>query len=224
MDFVLSKSVYAYPYTINLTFYDTMVLIMKNYLSHQMPELGTCDCQCQTNISSWPDVVLLLAFLMCNFVVATTKLQSNNKNSKKQNNKMIEIFIIEQKIYVDWSFCSCSCCFSCIILVFWQQHNYTVTHFKCIILLLLLQYNYTVTTTTTTTKRSIYINGSIFNNYYLDWCFYFHCCCCDCVIMLSLLLFISHCASTVTDEQQQNCTITTARTKTTTTTTTTRSI
>ena len=40
-----------------------------------------------------------------------------------------------------------------------------------------------------TTKRSIYINCSIFNKSYLDWSFYFHCCCCYCVILL-LLLFI----------------------------------
>ena len=31
MDYFLCRPIYAYPYTINLTYYDTMVLIMKNY-------------------------------------------------------------------------------------------------------------------------------------------------------------------------------------------------
>ena len=30
-DYVLSRPIYAYPYTINLTYYDTMVLLVKNY-------------------------------------------------------------------------------------------------------------------------------------------------------------------------------------------------
>ena len=39
---------------------------------------------------------------MCNFVgVATTKLHSYNKNNKRNNNKKIELFIIEQKMYID---------------------------------------------------------------------------------------------------------------------------
>ena len=55
-------------------------------------------------ISSWPDVVLLFAFLMCNFVVATTELVSENKNqnnNKKNNNTNIKLFVIEQKMCVD---------------------------------------------------------------------------------------------------------------------------
>ena len=114
MDYVLSRPIYAYPYTINLAYYDTMVLIAKNYFSSQ-PDIWL-------QMSSWPDVVLLLVFLMCNFVVATTKLQSNNKNNNR-NNKKIELFIIEQKMYVDWSFCfvpvvfhvSFCCCYNNII-------------------------------------------------------------------------------------------------------------
>ena len=66
-----------------------MVLIMKNYFSDEDIWAGYIWLQ----MSSWPDVVLLLTFLMCNFVVATTKLQSNN-------NKKIELCIIEQNIYV----------------------------------------------------------------------------------------------------------------------------
>ena len=50
----------------------------------------------------WDPPVLLLAFLMCNFVVETTKLQSNNKNNNmNNNNKKIELFITEQKMDVD---------------------------------------------------------------------------------------------------------------------------
>ena len=51
------------------------------------------------------------------------------------------------------------------------------------------QQHYLVTTRTkTTTERSIYINCSILNSSYLDWCFYCHYCCCYCVIMLLFLL------------------------------------
>ena len=41
---------------------------------------------------------------MCNFVVvATTKLHSYNKNNNRNNtnNKKIELFITEQKMYAD---------------------------------------------------------------------------------------------------------------------------
>ena len=82
-------------------------------------------------------VFLLFLFLMCNFVVvAATKLYSKNNN----NNKKIKLLIIEQKMYVDWSFCSCCFCFSCVILMLLQQQNYTVT-----------------TTRTTAAIRSLYI-------------------------------------------------------------------
>ena len=50
MDYVLSRPIYAYPYTINLMYYDTMVLIMKNYFSHQTCKLGTSDCKCQADL------------------------------------------------------------------------------------------------------------------------------------------------------------------------------
>ena len=40
MDYFLCRPIYAYPYTINLMYYDTMVLIMKNYFSHQISEFG----------------------------------------------------------------------------------------------------------------------------------------------------------------------------------------
>ena len=60
--------------------------MMKNYFSHKTSELGTSDCKCQADMLSWPDVVLLLAFLMYNFAFATTKLHGNNKNNNKNNN------------------------------------------------------------------------------------------------------------------------------------------
>ena len=41
---------FASPYTINLMYYDTMVLITKNYLSHQTSELGTSYCKCQADL------------------------------------------------------------------------------------------------------------------------------------------------------------------------------
>ena len=82
----------------------------------------------------------------------------------------------------------------------------------------LQQHNYTVTTSKRTRKRSIYINCSIFNNSYLDWCFYCDCSLCSCVIMLSLLLlFICHCALTITYEAEQNDIVTTTTTTKTTT-------
>ena len=50
MDYVLSRPIYTYPYTINLMYYDTMVLITKNYFSHQTSELGTSNCKCQGDL------------------------------------------------------------------------------------------------------------------------------------------------------------------------------
>ena len=50
MDNFLCKPIYAYPYTTNLMYYDTMVLIMNNYFSHQTSEVGTSYCKCQTDL------------------------------------------------------------------------------------------------------------------------------------------------------------------------------
>ena len=50
MDNFLCRPIYAYPYTINLTYYDTMVLITKNYFSHQISELGTSYCKHQADM------------------------------------------------------------------------------------------------------------------------------------------------------------------------------
>ena len=36
MDYFLCRPIYTYPYTINLTYYDTLVLITSNYFSHQV--------------------------------------------------------------------------------------------------------------------------------------------------------------------------------------------
>ena len=36
MDYFLCRLIYTYPYTINLIYYNTMVQIMKNYISHQI--------------------------------------------------------------------------------------------------------------------------------------------------------------------------------------------
>ena len=65
IDDFLCRPIYTYSYTINLTYYDTMVLITKNYFSHQTSELGISYCKCQADLM----VVLLFAFLMCNFVL-----------------------------------------------------------------------------------------------------------------------------------------------------------
>ena len=45
-NYFLCRPIYASPYTINLTYYDTMVLITKNYFSHQTSELDTSYCKC----------------------------------------------------------------------------------------------------------------------------------------------------------------------------------
>ena len=50
MDYFLCKPIYKYPYAMNLTYYDTMVLIMKNYFSHHISELGTSYCKCQADM------------------------------------------------------------------------------------------------------------------------------------------------------------------------------
>ena len=100
---------------------------------------------------------LLLCFFMCPFVVAaTTQLHSNNNNNKQKNNnnQQIQLLLIEQKIYVGWSFCSYCCSFSCAILLLLQQHNYTVT---------------TTATATTATKRSLYINVLINSRTHTYW-------------------------------------------------------
>ena len=39
MNYFLCRPIYAYPYMINLTYYDTMVLITNNYFSNQISEL-----------------------------------------------------------------------------------------------------------------------------------------------------------------------------------------
>ena len=49
-DYFLCRPIYASPYTINLTYYDTMVLIMKNYFSHQTSKLSTSYCKCQGDL------------------------------------------------------------------------------------------------------------------------------------------------------------------------------
>ena len=78
---------------------------------------------------------------MCTFVVvATIKWHRNNNNKENNNNSQnIQVLITEQKMYVRWSFCSCS--FSCVILLLLQQQHCTVT-----------------TTAITKTKTSLYIN------------------------------------------------------------------
>ena len=47
MDCFLCRPIYAYHYTINLMYYNTVVLIMKNYFSHKTSELCTSYCKCQ---------------------------------------------------------------------------------------------------------------------------------------------------------------------------------
>ena len=49
-DYVLSRPIYTYPYTINLMYYDTMVLITKTYFSHQTCKLCISDCKCQADL------------------------------------------------------------------------------------------------------------------------------------------------------------------------------
>ena len=105
------------------------------------------------------------------------------------------------------------------VIYHWTEHVCKIYIFVLVLVVshvcfFLQQHNYTVTTSTRTRKRSIYINCSIFNNSYLDWCFYCDCSC-SCVIMLLLLLFICHCASTITYEAEQNDIVTTTKTTTT---------
>ena len=50
MDYFLCAPIYTYPYAMNLTYYDTMVLIMKNYFSHRISELGTSYCKFQADM------------------------------------------------------------------------------------------------------------------------------------------------------------------------------
>ena len=49
-DYFLCRPIYISPYTINLMYYDTMVLITKNYFCHQTSELSTSDCKCQADL------------------------------------------------------------------------------------------------------------------------------------------------------------------------------
>ena len=50
MQYFLCRPIYTYPDTINMTYHDTMVLITKNYFSHQISELGTFYCKCQADL------------------------------------------------------------------------------------------------------------------------------------------------------------------------------
>ena len=49
-NYFLCRPINAYPYAINLMYYNTMVLITKNYFSHQISELGTSYCKCQADM------------------------------------------------------------------------------------------------------------------------------------------------------------------------------
>ena len=66
MDYFLCRPIYTYPYTINLTYYDTMVLIMKNYFSHQTSELGTSYCKCQADLVPYCFLHFSCVILFCN--------------------------------------------------------------------------------------------------------------------------------------------------------------
>ena len=61
---------------------------------------------------------------MCNFAFATTKLHGNNKNNNK-NNKNIQLFIIEQKMYVDLYFLVFFLCFMYhfVVVAITQLHS-----------------------------------------------------------------------------------------------------
>ena len=80
MDYVLSRPIYAYPYTINLTYYDTMVLITKNYFSHQTGKLGTSDCKCQDDLMYYCSLHFSYVISCCNNKI--TKLQQPQQQQK----------------------------------------------------------------------------------------------------------------------------------------------
>ena len=50
MDYFLCRPIYTHPDAMNLMYYDTMVLIMKNYFSHHISELATSYCKCQADM------------------------------------------------------------------------------------------------------------------------------------------------------------------------------
>ena len=66
MDYFLCRPIYAYPYTINLMYYNTMVLIMKNYFSHQTSELGISYCKCQADLMWYCFLHFSCVILFCN--------------------------------------------------------------------------------------------------------------------------------------------------------------
>ena len=49
-DYFLCRPSYASPYTINLMYYNTILLITKNYFSHQTSELDTSYYKCQADL------------------------------------------------------------------------------------------------------------------------------------------------------------------------------
>ena len=56
MDYFLCRPIYTYCYMINMMYYDTMVLIMNNYFSHQisdlvhLPEVNVHSSICDTDL------------------------------------------------------------------------------------------------------------------------------------------------------------------------------
>ena len=66
MDFFLCRLIYAYPYTISVTYYDTLVPIMKNYYSHQTSELGTSYGKCQADLMLYCFLHFSCVILFCN--------------------------------------------------------------------------------------------------------------------------------------------------------------
>ena len=94
-----------------------------------------------------------MLFLICNCWGTLTDEQQQQQityeQQQQQEESGYELWKIEQEIYVDWSCCCCCCC--CIIFLFLLICNCggTLTEWTT--------KNY-IWTTTTTTKRSIYIH------------------------------------------------------------------
>ena len=68
---------------LNCSLQNVKLTLCSTGLDCQMPLPGGYICICNFEMSSWPDIVLLLAFLMCNFVVATKHYRITTRTTKK---------------------------------------------------------------------------------------------------------------------------------------------
>ena len=178
----------AYPYTINLTYYNTMVLITKNYFSDQTCKLHTSDCKCQDDLIQYCSLhCSCVTFLLQqqNYKVTTTTTAAATKD---------------------------------LVMYYSTEHVCRLIYFFLLVLCFMYNFVFAATTqlhsnNNKNTHKKINLHKLLNFQSHISLCCQCQCCC-YCVIMLLLLLCICQCASTISYEQEQKYLITTTTTTT----------